>query len=50
MRILILKFIKQVIYRFSEHTPPEVKFSKRNLHIACINRDIDEFIKFLKTN
>lgn len=48
MKILILKAIKQIIYRYSEHTPPEVKYSSRNHIVATICSDIDTLIKSLK--
>jgi hypothetical protein len=48
MRILILKIIKQVIYRFSERTPPHVKFSQRNYCIGRACEALDHLIIAIK--
>lgn len=50
MKILLLKIIKQIIYRFKERTPPEVKYSERNRLVAGICHHIDILIKGVKTN
>ena len=34
MKKLTLKFIEQIIYHFSEYTPPEVKYSERNYRVG----------------
>lgn len=48
MKILLLKIIKQIIYRFSERTPPEVKISNRNQVVATICFSIDKLISGCK--
>lgn len=48
MKILLLKIIKQIIYRFSERTPPEVKFSQRNYCIGRACEAIDDLIFAIK--
>ena len=47
MSKLILKLIKQIVFRYAEHTPPEVKSSTRNYKVAAINLAIDNLIKDL---
>jgi len=49
MKILLLKTIKQIIYRFSEATPPEVKHSNRNQIVATICFSIDKLISDFKS-
>jgi hypothetical protein len=49
MKIFILKAIKQLIYGFSEYTPPEVKHSNRNQIVAAICFSIDKLISDLKS-
>lgn len=44
MKRRILKFIVQVIYRFAEHTPSEVKKSKRNILVAKAALSVDELV------
>jgi len=48
MKIIILKIIKQVVFRFSEHTPPSIKHSARNELVATIAFRIDQLILMLK--
>lgn len=45
MKKLILKLLEQIIYKFSEHTPPDVKFSERNLRVANAALAIHELSK-----
>lgn len=48
MKILILKIIKQIIFRYKEHTPPNVKYSARNAVIAGTCSYIDSLILHIK--
>lgn len=48
MKILILKIIKQIIYRYSIHTPASVTKSLRNMTIGYITMYIDDLINQLK--
>lgn len=48
MKTLILKAIKQIVYRFSEKTPPEVKYSLRNKVIGDICYSIGTLIVMIK--
>lgn len=48
--ITFLKAIKQMIYQFSEKTPPEVKRSQRNYLVAKIAADIDDLINHMRNN
>lgn len=45
----MLHLIKQIIYRYSEHTGPEVKYSENNHLVAAIALAIDELIKYRRT-
>lgn len=47
MKKLILKVLEQIIYRFSEHTPPEVKYSERNCRVAKAALAIHELSEIL---
>lgn len=47
MKKLILRIIKQIIYRMSEHTPAHVKYSERNHKIGSVVLTIDELIKLI---
>ena len=47
MKNLILRVIEQVIYRMSEHTPPEIKYSERNYKVAKAALAVSELRKFL---
>lgn len=48
MKKLILNIIKQVVYKFSERTPPEVKYSERNQLVATICFNIDKLIRHIE--
>lgn len=50
MKIILLKIIKQIIYRFSERTPPNVKSSNRNYIVGQTAVRIDSLIKDIKYN
>ena len=45
----MLTLIKQIIYRYSEHTGPEVKYSQNNHLVADIVYAIDKLIKYRRT-
>lgn len=44
MKKIILKLIKKIVYKFSEFTPPDVKYSERNYRVAKAALAIDELI------
>lgn len=48
MKTIILKLIEQIIYRFSEHTPPEVKSSERNYKVAKATLAVGELRELLE--
>jgi hypothetical protein len=47
-KITILKGIQQIVYQFSEHTPPQVKYSRRNHLVGNIVEAIGELIKDIR--
>ena len=47
MKIIILKLIKWTIYKMSEYTPPKIKNSDNNYHVAKSALAVNEFINFL---
>lgn len=44
MTISVLKAVKQIVYQFSEKTPPNIKYSKRNFLVAKVTNAIDLLI------
>lgn len=46
MKKVILKIIEQIIYRFSEKTPPAVKKSERNILVATAALAVTDLINF----
>lgn len=45
---MTLKQIKQAVYKYSEKTPPEVKYSENNYLVAKIVQDIDLLVEYRK--
>jgi len=42
---MILKLVQQIIYKYSERTPPNIKHSKRNYVVSKIALSINELIE-----
>lgn len=47
MSNIILTIVTWVIYRFKEHTPPDIKHSERNYRVAKAALAIEDLRKFL---
>jgi hypothetical protein len=47
MKNLLLKLIEQIIYKMSENTLPNVKYSKQNYKVAKAALAVSELRKFL---
>lgn len=48
-KIAILKIAAQLVYKCSEHTPPEVKQSMLNMEVAHAALSIEKAIKYIKS-
>lgn len=49
-KIKILKMAEQMVMMCTEHTPPNVKYSKINGRIASVSMEINNVIKEIKNS
>lgn len=49
MKIILLKILSKIVYRFSEHPQPNVNYSERNYKVAKAVIAINELLMYFKT-